>query len=106
MLFSTVSYGGDARICGEPMRDTSGTIIRSSSVTYYFQKMHPCPSTGLSTGACPGWSKDHVIPLACGGCDSIENMQWLKNTIKTCAGTECKDRWERKINCKPMEIVK
>ena len=60
--------------------------------------------TGSTTGACPSWAIDHVIPLACGGCDSIENLQWLKNSIKSCAGTECKDRWERKINCQPRII--
>lgn len=96
----------DARVCGEPKRYANGKIVRSSAVLAEFQGIHPCPSTGLRSGSCPGWSKDHVIPLACHGCDSVENMQWLKNTIKSCVGTECKDRWERKINCTPMEIVK
>ena len=31
-------------------------------------------------------------------CDDFIISQWLKNSIKTCTGTECKDRWERKIN--------
>lgn len=106
MLLSFSVHAQDARVCGEPKRDSSGTIVRSSSVLNDFQKIHPCPSTGLNKGTCPGWAKDHVIPLACGGCDSIENLQWLKNSIKSCAGTECKDRWERKINCKPTVIVK
>lgn len=96
----------DSRICGEPPRDQFGMIIRSDKVRNQFQRLHPCPSTGEKFGACPGWSKDHVIPLDCGGCDTIENMQWLKNTIKSCAGTECKDRWERKIYCEPMTIIK
>lgn len=96
----------DVRICGiEPIRTEQGNIVRSSKVLADFQKRHPCPSTGLATGRCPGWSKDHVIPLACGGCDTIENLQWMKNSIKSCAGTECKDRWERKIYCQPMVIV-
>lgn len=104
LVFST-SLFADTRICGEPKRDATGGIIRSSAVLREFQKEHPCPSTGKLTGSCPGWAKDHAIPLDCGGCDSIENLLWLKNTIKSCAGTECKDRWERKINCKPMTIV-
>lgn len=107
LLISTLSFSAtDARICGEPLRDSSGGIIRSSTTRTNFQKLHPCPSTGSTSGSCPGWAKDHVIPLDCGGCDTIENMQWLKLTIKSCAGTECKDRWERKIYCSPMIITK
>lgn len=105
IVFMPVS-AADFRVCGDPARDAAGVIIRSDKVKRDFQKAHPCPATGLTSGACPGWAKDHVIPLDCGGCDSVENMQWLKNTIKSCAGTECKDRWERKIYCSPMEIVK
>lgn len=105
-LSASVHAQTDLRICGEPKRDSDGTISRSTTVLKHYQKIHPCSSTGLTTEKCPGWSLDHVIPLACGGCDSIENLQWLKNTIKSCAGTECKDRWERKINCTPMVIVK
>jgi hypothetical protein len=37
---------------------------------------HPCPSTGLPSGACPGYRKDHVVPLACGGPDTVANLQW------------------------------
>ena len=107
LFFSLSTYAyADIRICGEAERDEEGKIIRNSKVLSDFQKIHPCPSTGLITGSCPGWSKDHVIPLACGGCDSIENLQWLKNTIKSCAGNDCKDRWERKIYCSPMQVVK
>lgn len=91
----------DVRFCGEPARDVAGVIIRSEKVRSNFQKLYPCPETGKTSGACPGWEKDHVIPLACGGCDTVENMQWLKSTIKSCAGAECKDRWERKIYCRP-----
>ena len=94
----------DARICGEPQRTAAGTIKRSKAVLRAYQKIHPCPSTGRTTGKCPGWSLDHVIPLTCGGCDSIENLQWLKNSIKSCAGTYCKDRWERAINCVPLDL--
>ena len=96
----------DSRLCGEPVRDDQNTIVRSAKVRNDFQKLHPCPSTGLKTGACPGWAKDHVIPLDCGGCDAVENLQWLKDTVKSCAGAECKDRWERKIYFSPMQVVK
>ena len=70
---------------------------RKSSVVVAFKRIHPCPSTGEPEGPCPGWSVDHIIPLAVGGCDAVINLQWLPNEIKSCAGTLCKDRWERKV---------
>jgi hypothetical protein len=79
-------------------RDSRGVILRSSKPVYAFRLAHPCPITLKTTGACPGWSIDHVIPLASGGCDIVENMQWLPVEIKSCAGKFCKDRWERIIN--------
>lgn len=104
-ILSSTVYAGpfdETRICGEPARDANGRIARSSEVLTAFKRIHPCPSTGLSTGACKGWAIDHVIPLACGGCDAVGNLQWLPNKLKSCAG-DCKDRWERKINCSPMQ---
>ena len=99
----------DMRVCrtqSTVVRDADGKIARSPEVLKRFREIHPCPSTGLPTGKCNGWALDHVIPLACGGCDSIENLQWLKNSIKSCPGKDCKDRWERKINCSPTELVR
>ena len=87
----------DTRYCGPPKRDQAGQIIRNQSVTREFQKIHPCPSTHLTAGACPGWQKDHVWPLVSCGCDSVSNMQWLPVEIKTCSSTICKDRWEQKV---------
>lgn len=81
-------------------RTVSGVIVRSASIRAAFRRDHPCPVTGLMVGACPGWSVDHVIPLVCGGCDVESNMQWLPITIKSCAGTECKDRWEQRVYCR------
>ena len=104
-LLLSSSVFADTRICGEPLRNADGVIIRSTKVLTTFQSIHPCPVTGFTTGKCPGWSKDHVIPLVCGGCDSVENLQWMKNTIKSCAGTECKDRWEQKVYCRPMVLI-
>ena len=49
---------------------------RSRAVTREFQREHPCPSTGLTSGTCPGYRKDHVVPLGCGGPDTVSNMQW------------------------------
>lgn len=96
----------DHKYCGQPARDSNGTIIRSSKVKAAFRAAVACPSTGLFIGTCPGWSIDHTWPLASCGCDSVTNMAWLKNTIKSCAGTECKDRWERRVyQCKPEDLL-
>jgi hypothetical protein len=85
----------DVRYCGTPARDFDDGITRKRDVLRAFQRLYPCPATGKQTGACPGWAKDHVIPLAVGGCDSVSNLQWLPDEIKSCAGKICKDRWER-----------
>ena len=41
-----------------------------------FQRRHPCPSTGKTHGPCPGWVRDHIVPLCKGGPDTVANMQW------------------------------
>jgi len=64
---------------------------RSREVTREFQREHPCPSTGRTGGACPGYRKDHIKALACGGPDTVQNLQW-----QTVAAAKAKDRWERK----------
>jgi 5-methylcytosine-specific restriction endonuclease McrA len=51
-------------------------VHRSSEARREFQREHPCPSTGEKSGACPGYVRDHIVPLACGGADSPANMQW------------------------------
>jgi hypothetical protein len=66
---------------------------RSRAVAREFQREHPCPSTGLPSGRCPGFWKDHIVPLACGGPDAVSNMQW--QTVR-----EAKDAWERRA-CAP-----
>lgn len=80
------------------IRNADGTIHRSAATIAEFRSWHPCPSTGLYKGACPGWAINHIVPLACGGRDVAWNMAWLPNDIKACAGTHCVDRFERKIN--------
>lgn len=87
----------ETRYCGpEIKRDAAGRIERRADVLRAFRDLYPCPATGEKRAACPGWAIDHVIPLAVGGCDSVSNLQWLPNHLKSCAGT-CKDRWERRI---------
>ena len=76
-----------------PLADArSHGIPRDRSVSKAFQRVHPCPSTGLYTGRCPGYVRDHVVSLCKGGPDSPSNMQW-----QTTADSRAKDRWE----CKP-----
>lgn len=87
----------ETRYCGTPLRNADGTIKRSTTILKAFQKLHPCPSTGKTDGACPGWAINHTIPLACGGCDAVRNMDWMPDEIKSCAGPWCRDRWERKV---------
>lgn len=60
-----------------------------------FRKLHPCPSTGMTRGACPGHVVDHVWPLCGGGEDSPRNMQW-----QTIADAKVKDRAEKRLCAK------
>ena len=70
-------------------RDPNGKIHRSAAAKGDFKKSHPCPSTGKSSGACPGYVIDHVKPLKRGGADSPSNMQW-----QTTAAAKAKDKTE------------
>lgn len=64
---------------------------RSRAVTQQFQRLHPCPASGRTSGSCPGWVKDHIVPLCAGGRDTAENMQW-----QTVPAAKAKDRIERR----------
>lgn len=75
-------------------RDSRGRIERSSSAKRTFEASHPCPGTGSTSGPCKGYVIDHVKPLACGGADAPENMQW-----QTAAAATAKDKVER-TGCK------
>lgn len=54
-----------------------------------FRRTHPCPSTGKTHGACPGYVVDHVQALKHGGRDDPSNMQWQSK-----AAAKAKDKWE------------
>ena len=69
------------------------SIKRSQSAKIEFKASHPCPANGATKGPCKGYVIDHVKPLACGGADKPENMQW-----QTIADGQAKDKWER-IGC-------
>jgi hypothetical protein len=67
---------------------------RPSNAEIHFRLANPCPATGETSGACPGYVVDRVIPVTCGGAENAENMQW-----QTLAEAREKDRWER-IGCR------
>ena len=71
---SSTHHGGKA--AQGVARDKHGRIARSGRARAEFKKEHPCPSTGKSSGGCPGYVIDHVHPLKRGGADRPENMQW------------------------------
>lgn len=49
---------------------------RDASQVRAFKRHNPCPSTGRTSGACPGYVIDHIVPLCANGPDAIGNMQW------------------------------
>jgi hypothetical protein len=63
---------------------------RSRSAAREFQREHPCPSTGQTSGPCPGNWRDHVVPLASGGLDAVENTQW-----QAVSDAKRRDAWEQ-----------
>lgn len=69
--------------------DRRGRIARSAEVKDAFKRANPCPSTGKSSGACPGYVIDHVNPLKRGGPDTPSNMQW-----QTIEESKAKDKIE------------
>lgn len=99
------SLKDDPKYCGYIIRDADGSIHRNMAELRKFQEIHPCPSTGLTTGYCPYFDIDHIIPLSTAGCDLVVNMQWLPNKIKDCPELWCKDRWERKIQYTPLNVI-
>jgi 5-methylcytosine-specific restriction endonuclease McrA len=60
---------------------------RNPSNRAAFHSSNPCPSTGLTSGPCPGYHVDHIVPLACGGSDSPSNMQWLTASANLSKGS-------------------
>jgi hypothetical protein len=73
---------------------------RSTSVKREFQLTHPYPATGCTSGPWPGYVKDHVLPLACGGPDAVSNLQW-----QTIRDAKAKDKWEMKGCVRSGELL-
>ena len=80
--YSTKSYrapSNHSKAVGVVPRAANGKIKRDPKARAEFKNQNPCPSTGKSSGACPGYTVDHVNPLKRGGADSPSNMQWQTN---------------------------
>jgi len=95
MLISAAPSYGDTRYCGEPERYRDGRIMRSASVIAEFQILYPLPAN-LNR---KDFQINHVVPLVCGGCDTVENMIWMHVKAKTCAEEYCQDRHEQVTMC-------
>lgn len=68
---------------------------RSPTLRAEFMRQNPCPATGSTRGACPGYQVDHREALICGGRDELSNLQWL-----SVAEHKAKTRVEVKL-CRP-----
>ena len=81
-------------------RNSKGRIARDPKQKAQFEKTHPCPSTGKSHGACPGYVVDHIRPLKRGGADRPENMQW-----QTKEAARQKDKTESRVALPPESFL-
>jgi hypothetical protein len=70
---------------GAVRRNPNGRIERSETAKHQFMVR-----TGFPQGR-SGYVIDHIVPLACGGADVPENMQW-----QTVAEGKVKDKTERR----------
>ena len=67
-------------------------IARDPAQVREFRKDNPCPSTGKTKGACPGYVVDHKYPICAGGEDVPDNMEWEGKEPSM-----AKDRIEREL---------
>jgi hypothetical protein len=82
-------FGANSRRSSVAQRDPHGRIERSKKAKDEFERMHPCPANGRTSGPCPGYVIDHIVALKRGGADDASNMQW-----QTVADAKAKDKWE------------
>jgi hypothetical protein len=83
----------------QPLRYTPDPQ-RSADVVREYRAANPCPATGLTTGACPGWAVDHRWPLCAGGKDAVDNLGWMADADKL-----KKDRFEWAV-CRHLRALR
>lgn len=71
-----VGHGQSRQRPASAARERDAKIKRRQDARAEFQRAYPCPSTGKTGGACPGYVVDHIVPLNRGGADTALNMQW------------------------------
>jgi len=86
---STSTSSSSHRRSSSSTSHSHGKIKRDPEQRRAFMRSHPCPSTGKTYGACPGYVVDHIQALKHGGADRPENMQW-----QTVEDAKAKDKWE------------
>lgn len=69
-----LASGGPARAACEDGRCRN--YPRNRAVTYAFTLTVPCPATGAVGHRCPGFIRNHFIPLCAGGADAVSNIWW------------------------------
>lgn len=89
LLLTLPAFAQDCPRSAIIQRDAQGKIIRDPAAKRAFRQTHPCPATGETKGACPGYVIDHIVPLKRGGADMPCNMAW-----QTVEEAKAKDRWE------------
>ena len=73
---------------------------RSAAERKAFHRSNPCPSTGKTSGSCPGYVVDHIVPLCAGGADNPGNMQWQE-----LSASKAKDKQEWR-QCRELRRIR
>lgn len=90
-------------LCGVTAQ-AAAPVKRDPKVVRVWRKTHPCPATGKTTGACPGWRADHIIPLELYGPDRVDNLQWQEleaSKVKDKLENEAAKVMRRETACTP-----
>ena len=72
---------------------------RDPAVMRAFTLAVPCPATGTVGGRCPGFIRDHFMPLCAGGADAVSNLWW-----EDAARAAEKDRRELQL-CHRLRVI-
>lgn len=81
------------------MRTAAATAPRDRAVASLFILTVLCPVTGETGHRCPGFIRDHFIPLCTGGADAVGNMWW-----EDIARAAEKDRRELQL-CHRLRVI-